>query len=80
MVTEFESGDGSGLVIRNPATNEPARTDEERVRFGNMQVEAKAKREAKIVHDRNEGMHPTGLAEVRNSDGSISKLGGRKPW
>ena len=80
MVIEIPNSDQGGLTIRNPATNEPARTGEQAVRFGKMIEDAKVRSEAKNQSDYMNSVHPTGLGEIKNSDGSIARPSGSKPW
>lgn len=57
-----------------------ARTMEQRVEAVKQRREYKARREAENLKIHMDIIHPEGLIELRNSDGSVRRPAGSKPW
>lgn len=63
--------DRSGVF--NPITGQKSKGPKQRAEFSDLQVKAKADREAKELRARLSATHPGGLAEVRDSVGNVVK-------
>lgn len=76
MTLAPEESDRTGSSIFNPVTGKKSRGLKEKVEFGKLQEQARARREETNLRKHLDKRHPTGLAQLKTSSGEVIRKSG----